>query len=538
MSKPFWTNSNKQDNILETTFYLLRSILDFQVSKQELKTLFLSHPSYPSLFSIHEVLKTYRVDNLCIQVPSEKLPDLPSPFIAHLKVDNGLFSIVEGINGDWVIRRDNENRKLEERIEDFLKIWSGAALIVDWQNIQRPKRSFLEKLNFFFAENKQDFARTGLIISLQIFISGLALVHPWLGYLLLIVKIFGIIICSILVLDQLSPQNQLAAKACQVISRKSKCDNLLKSKSASFLGLIGWSELGLLYFIGSIGALLSLKQAYLANPIVQILSGLTLLFSAWSVYHQAFKAKQWCPLCLVVLGLFVIEFVTVVLPFRPLQALAGYDTLFVFTSFAIPFFLWLLLKPYIEKALAHDAVWSKLAAIKRNPALLKAALQNETALLPLPEEVVIPEFGATSAKHEAVLVTNPWCGACETAFKEIDQLLQEEVSLRVKVIFCVGESEEQAVFNQAVQMMVHHLMGTSIQQIFADYYQLSKAQFDQKYPQELEAAIIQQAKASIKQHGLWCKAAQIQFTPTHYLDGHVKPKMFEWKDLHFHLSEE
>lgn len=538
MSKLFWTNSNKQDNILETTFYLLRSILDFQVSKQELKALFLSHPSYPSLFSIHEVLKTYRVENLCIQVPSEKLPDLPSPFIAHLKVDNGLFSIVEGLNRDGVIRRDVENRKVEERLEDFLKIWSGAALIVDWQSLRRPKLSFLAKLNFFFSENRQDFGKTGLILTLQIVISGLVLIHPWFGYLLLIVKIFGILICSILVLDQLSPQNQLASKACQVISRKSKCDNLLKSKSASFLGLIGWSELGLLYFIGSIGALLSLKQAYFSNPIVQILSGITLLFSAWSVYHQAFKAKQWCPLCLLVLGLFVIEFVTVVLPFRPQQALAGFNTLFVFTSFAIPFFLWLLLKPYIERAFAHDIVWSKLAAIKRNPALLQAALQNETALVPLPEEVAIPEFGAISAKHEAVLVTNPWCGACETDFKEINQLIQEGASLKVKVIFCVGELEEQAVFSQAVQMMAHHIMGTSIQQIFEDYYQLPKAQFDQKYPQELDAAIIHQTKAFIKQHGLWCKAAKIQFTPTHYLDGHVKPKMFEWKDLHFHLSEE
>lgn len=538
MSKLFWTNSNKQDNVLEATFYLLRSILDFQVSKQELKALFLSHPSYPSLFSIHEVLKIYGVENLCVQVPSKKLPELPSPFIAHLKEDNGLFTIVEGINGDWVIRRDNQNLKVEERLEDFLKIWSGAALIVDWQNIQRAKRSFLEKLNFFFAENKQDFARTGLIISLQIFISGLALVHPWLGYLLLIVKIFGILICSILVLDQLSPQNQLVAKACQVIIRKSKCDNLLKSKSASFLGLIGWAELGLLYFIGSIGALLSLKQAYFSNSIVQILSGLTLLFSAWSLYHQAFKAKQWCPLCLLVLGVFVVEFVTIVLPFRPLQALASFDTLFVFTSFAIPFFLWLLLKPYIEKAFAHGAVWSKLAAIKRNPGLFKAALQNETVLVSLPEEVAIPEFGATSAKHEAVLVTNPWCGACETAFKEINQLIQEGASLNVKVIFCVGESEEQAVFNQAVQMVAYHLMGTSIQQIFADYYQLSKTQFDQKYPLELDETIIDQAKTSIKQHGLWCKAAQIQFTPTYYLNGFQKPSIYEWKDLRFHLMGE
>jgi hypothetical protein len=271
---------------------------------------------------------------------------------------------------------------------------------------------------------------------------------------------------------------------------------------------------------------------------VQILSGLTLLFSAWSLYHQAFKAKQWCPLCLLVLGVFVVEFAAIVLPFRPLQTLASFDTLFVFTSFAIPFFLWLMLKPYIENAFAHDAVWSKLAAIKRNSALFKAALQNETALVPLPEAVAIPEFGAASAKHEAVLVTNPWCGACETAFKEINQIVHDGASLKVKVIFCVGESEEQAVFNQAVQMMAHRLMGTSIQQIFTDYYQLSKAQFDQKYPKELDAAIIQQAKAAIKQHGLWCKATQIQFTPTHYLDGHVKPKMYKWKDLRFHLREE
>lgn len=538
MSKPFWKNSNKLDNVLETTFYLLRNILDFQVTKQELKALFLSHPNYPSLFSIHEVLKTYQVENLCIQILPEKLPEVPTPFIAHLEVDNGLFSIVEGINGDWVIRRDNENQKVEERLEAFLKTWSGAALIVDWQSLQRPKLSSLEKLNFHFSENKQDFAKVGLILSLQIFITSLALVHPWLGYLLLIVKIFGIIICSILVIDQLSPQSQLATKACRVLSRKSKCDNLFKSKSASFLDLIGWSELGLLYFIGSIGALLSLKQAYFSNPIVQILSGITLLFSTWSLYHQAFKAKQWCPLCLLVLGLFIIEFITIVLPFRPLQALVGFDTLFVFTSFAIPFFLWLFLKPYVEKAFSHDVVWSKLAAIKRDPALFKAALQNETALVPLPEEVAIPEFGAIAAKHKAVLVTNPWCGACETAFKEIDQLIQEGTSLKVKVIFCVGESEEQAVFSQAVQMMAHHLMGTNIQQIFADYYQLSKAQFDQKYPLELDAAIIQQAKANIKLHGLWCKAAQIQFTPTHYLDGYIKPKLYEWKDLRFHLSGE
>ncbi len=484
------------------------------------------------------MLKTYRVENLCIQIPLEKLSELPCPFIAHLKIGNGQFSIVENASGDWVIRRGIKNRKIKEGLEEFLKVWSGAALILDWQNIQLCKGSIIQKLHFQFGENKQDFAKIGLILSLQIFIIGLFFFNPWLVYLLLIVKIFGIIVCFILVLDQLSPQNQLATKFCQAISRKRKCDNLLKSKSANFFGLISWSELGLLYFIGGIGALLSLKQAYFSNPIVHVLSWITLVYSMWSLYHQAFKAKQWCPFCLLVLVLFVVEFVAIILTFMPLEPMIGSDSLFLYTSFAIPFFLWLLLKPSIKKAFAYDALWSKLASIKRNPELFQAALQEEAALPPLPAFSFIPNFGAASAKHEAVLVTNPWCGACEVAFKEIDQLIQSGASLKTKVIFCVGEAEDSAVFDQAVQMLAHCHLGRDIQAIFRDYYKLPKAAFNQKYPLDLEEMLIAEAKTWAKTHFEWCNAAQIKFTPTHYLDGHQKPKMYEWNDLRFHLSED
>ena len=104
------------------------------------------------------MLKTYRVENLCIQIPLEKLSELPCPFIAHLKIGNGQFSIVENASGDWVIRRGIKNRKIKEGLEEFLKVWSGAALILDWQNIQLCKGSIIQKLHFQFGENKQDFA--------------------------------------------------------------------------------------------------------------------------------------------------------------------------------------------------------------------------------------------------------------------------------------------------------------------------------------------------------------------------------------------
>jgi hypothetical protein len=59
------------------------------------------HPDYPSLLSISDSLKKWKVENIALQVENEKLEELPVPFIAHSKVNGGNLILVNAINVVW-----------------------------------------------------------------------------------------------------------------------------------------------------------------------------------------------------------------------------------------------------------------------------------------------------------------------------------------------------------------------------------------------------------------------------------------------------
>jgi hypothetical protein len=114
--------------------------------------------------------------------------------------------------------------------------------------------------------------------------------------LLLLVNCMGAYISYLLVLKQLRIHSRYADKICSLFSR-SDCNNVLGTKASKLFGVFGWSEIGLGYFTANVLLLLFLPDTVSLLVWVNIL---TLPYTVWSVWYQKAKAKQWCPLCLIV----------------------------------------------------------------------------------------------------------------------------------------------------------------------------------------------------------------------------------------------
>jgi len=51
------------------------------------------HPDYPSLLSISDVLSNFHIENNAFRLQADELPIVPTPFIAHTRVNSGDFCI-------------------------------------------------------------------------------------------------------------------------------------------------------------------------------------------------------------------------------------------------------------------------------------------------------------------------------------------------------------------------------------------------------------------------------------------------------------
>ncbi len=60
--------------------------LAYPVDQAQLKHDLLSHPDYPSLLAINQVLHQYGIDNDAVEVDKDSLHEVPTPFIAFMNL--------------------------------------------------------------------------------------------------------------------------------------------------------------------------------------------------------------------------------------------------------------------------------------------------------------------------------------------------------------------------------------------------------------------------------------------------------------------
>jgi uncharacterized membrane protein len=302
-------NTLVEDNTVAVLQKAIR-FLKIRITKSSIKESLKSHPDYPTLKSVCDVLNEFGIENYPLKYDPEELQEINPPYIAHLKTGGGQIAFVTAFGVNEVTYYDSYKTRKNISFNQFCEDYSGAIILIN------PDGGAIEPE---YKEIRQNEILSGAVLPLIIFtivFSAFIILMPGIIHgkflpsvsdiLLFLADLFGIFFSLLLVLNEYDINNTLSDKLCH-LNKMTDCKAILNNSAAKVFGWIGWADVGSIYFIGSLLILLnSLLHKNLS--LLAIVSVLTLPYPVYSVYYQGFVLKKWCPLCLGVQLILVAEF--------------------------------------------------------------------------------------------------------------------------------------------------------------------------------------------------------------------------------------
>lgn len=525
-----------QDNPVSATTELIR-LLGVKVSSSAIKNQVYNHPDYPSILSISDSLKQWKIDNYVIQADKAKLKELPVPFIAHLRKQGGSFTTITRINDDHVVYKSEEGNKLTHKpINDFLQEWSGVTLLAE-QGEHSGEKAYKQSRKKELLQS----LKLPLIISIVVAFCTSALVYQYTNSfvfpafsLLLTLKLAGLTVASLLLWYEIDKANPVLKQICG-IGKQTNCSAVLNSKKARLFNVISWSEVGFFYFAGGFISLLVAGTD--AAGIISILAWLNVLalpYTFFSVYYQWKVAKQWCPMCLAVQAVLVAEFI-VVLSTNQLNQPINF-VLTLVSSFLLPALVWFLLKPFFLQNQEAKRKKRELSKFKYDSRIFETLLQKQKQITVNADGLGIT-IGNPNATNTIIKVCNPYCPPCAKAHPIIDDLLDKNKDLKIQIMFNVTKDDTD------ICKPVKHLLAVAGENNEAATV---RALDDWYLPEMKDYQIFaaknpvngQLEKQDIKIDAMsdWCEKTAISFTPTFFVNGFQLPEMYTIKELKYFLS--
>ena len=357
--------------------------------------------------------------------------------------------------------------------------------------------------------------------------------------LLYLLKIIGVAVCSILVLQQFGWNNTTVSSFCNLGS-KTDCESVINSSLSKLFGVIHLSEFGLIYFLFG---LTSVYVSYLNGDSMLrsllIANLLVLPFSVISIYYQWKILKKWCPLCVSVMIIFWLEFLVLWLP-NDFNFYSHENFKDIFFCFAFPLTLWVMIRQPINDTIKLPKLQRKLDTFRRNTKIFNALLSQtpETFIGDFSYEI---EHGAEASPIEIVVVSNPLCAPCSFAHLVIDDLIQRYgESLKVKYRFAIPSTDliSIKIARHIFQLCItkgKHTAFTALTEWFLIYQQTNQNNWMKNHPSP--ACDTQLLDDMLKQHSDWCRESRVRKTPIIFINGKILPEEISISDLKFPIAK-
>lgn len=520
------------NNCFQTSKKILE-LLKIRFTKNYLKEEILSHPQFPSLLTISDVLEKYHISTLPLKIRKEKLDQIPTPCIVQVRVQGKeFFQTLSHIAEDSFSGYDETGKVFNVSREDFLSIWTGVVLIVE-KNDNSAEPGIEESI-------RKEKIQTFLIGGLALF-ALLALGFGWkemigTGYGLavagfLLLKLSGLGVSGLILWREIDKDNPLVQKFCSG-GGTADCNTVLDSKAFKYAdGAISPGSMAFAYFFA--GSLLLITQVSSPSllPTLAWLSLASLPVVLTSFYYQAFKIKKWCRLCLILIGILVLEMALSLAGQSYLTPISLPDLSAVAFLFIAILLGWVYLKPILD---AKD----DLHTYKRNLKKLKSDAIIFDSLLSRSKKINNPaeELGILlkneSPRYQVIKVCNPYCGPCSEAHPELERLVEEGI-IDLQIIFFPNNSTDDLHAKTINHLLAINSKGDPkvTHEALDQWYSAEKkdyAAFAGRYPMNGELDQQQEKLLAMKS---WCDKEGITHTPTIFINGYQLPKEYRIADL-------
>lgn len=521
----------------ENTYKAVRNLLreaKVKVTDTTLIKMLRHHPEFPRLTAVSDVLDELRVANLSTQLSIDQLKSVPLPTMVFLNVDEGIMAPVTKIcEGDvhWLHTKYGYQ---VERIENFVRNWSGITLIMETTELSGERNYFRNNILEIWTRVRLPFMAglLGIALFLVYLRNGQVFHQPQfpIFQLLLALKLIGTVTCLMLVWYSIDSANTFLRKVCQ-LNGTTNCSNLLSSQAAKLFGVINWSEIGLIYFAGSLltivisafeGTSLGTLQA------IKLLNLAALPYTAYSISYQAFRAKTWCVLCLTIQFILWSEFV-VMLPIAVVWP-TGNDLILIAIGFTVSLFIWLLVQPGMHALIKIKPLEMSHQKLKFDSDYISTLLNKQRYLPPIFTGMKVGRLGNPQATNTLIMVTNPTCEACARIHGEIESTIKYQQELQCIFILAGSniEGEISGEVTRTILALSESEISSGIHSWFGQKHMgVNKWKHLIKQNQQLGT----DGSEQMEMHLRWLELAGVTSTPTLFLNGVSIPRMYAISEI-------
>ncbi len=487
--------------------------------RQEITT----HPDYPALTSLTDFLESGSMAYDAVQADASYIHEFNYPLLGHIKKPGNEYLHLIKDATMW----DKEKSITEN--------WSGIALYAvkgaTWHNEENNVAEKKLRKNKY---TSAAFATAGIaLLVVSIFL------YPETP-----INIFGIFSfvglgVSVAALGtELGFQSKVVKQVCGTVGNGG-CEKVLGSKFAKGFAGITPADASVLYFAAQF-VLYIIGCFY--NPILTgliIIAFSGILVSAWSIYTQAVKVKEWCALCLCILGVLMGQIIIAIyLQFNGLIFLLPNTQLLIpFVTFIITILLltltYLPIKQLVETNTRNKQELTSFKKWKTDASLFIAqwGTQSRCNNEIWENDLII---GNKKAPIRITVACNPFCSPCAKAHFKLEKILENyptKVCIQIRIL-CNSEDENSLstiAAKNILQVARKTRDNNVVKEMLTDwFYLMNLEQWKNKWQKnELQNEVLE----DLKHHEKWIKESNIKFTPTFFVNGKMLPNRYDLKSF-------
>ena len=331
----------------------------------------------------------------------------------------------------------------------------------------------------------------------------------------------------LLVLKQLRIQSNYADRLCSLF-KYSDCNNILDSKAAKLFGLIGWSEIGLGYFISNVVILSIFPSLVDSLLLVNVFS---VPFTIWSIWFQKVRARQWCPLCLIsVLLLWAIFIIGIISGYFsiPVQNVAFWEITVMCSLYLVSILIINILIPVIARGNKMQDIQYEINSIIADEDVFNTLLQKQQ-YYPVDKATSRILFGNPESSQLVTIFSNPHCNPCSSMHVRVNKLLEQRNDICIQYIFS-SFSKELDVSNKYL-LAVYQQENGKVKEIFDEWFKNGKSDKERFFEANPVDITKEEVTEEFKKHELWKAESGLRATPTILVNGYKLPDNFKIEDI-------
>lgn len=491
-----------------------------------------SHPDYPSLIAIVDVLHFYDIENVAARIDESELINLPETFLSVFCTHTGSEIVYTKKRGlDFEIQFANGFVQKLSRAE-YLSGWNGMIVAIEENENKKDRQGNMVSKNAVLF--LLGFCVVGLF---QVYLTNFS--NPGESLFYTLCSLVGVIISLFLVREDLGFHDAAISRICYA-SKRTSCSEVLSSNGAKILGNLKLSDVSLAYF--SVLTFFSICTVFQNSLVIyNWLALLSIPILLYSVFTQYFIVKKWCVLCLGIVITLMFQIVVVSIQgFNFILNVSDIKkiSLFLFV-FALMNFVWIKIKNLIKSDLSNRNIELKYNQLKRKYVVFKALADadtsvNEVALEKL-DTIVIGDDNAPIALN-AVLSAS--CMHCHKVYENLMKLWSKNSEhLKIKLVFNINAENLNNPYNIIYKQAISLDLSGEYDKVIAllnDWH--VKRMSLENWKSKWEFGQSETGIETIQEQYNWCLENKILHTPAIILNGKLLPKEYEVQELNFFID--